>query len=100
MRSWRGWLVARSLLRIGGSFDLFHGGSPRLVQRWIAAGLRIPQCVIAQSQFAYEYLRRAGRTGKIIVLPNWIRDANLTPSATAEFARPALPFHRQHGGPT
>ena len=34
-------------------------GSPRLVQRWIAAGLRIPQCVIAQSQFAYEYLRRA-----------------------------------------
>jgi glycosyltransferase involved in cell wall biosynthesis len=80
------------LLRIGGSFDLFHGGSPRLVQRWIAAGLRIPQCVIAQSQFAYEYLRRAGRTGKIIVLPNWIRDANLTPSATLDSLGPLCLF--------
>jgi glycosyltransferase involved in cell wall biosynthesis len=80
------------LLRIGGSFDLFHGGSPRLVQRWIAAGLRIPQCVIAQSQFAYEYLRRAGRTGKIIVLPNWIRDANLTPSARLDSPSPLCLF--------
>ena len=69
----------------GGPVRIFHRnpltvgrfiGSPRLVQRWIAAGLRIPQCVIAQSQFAYEYLRRALR-----------------------FAPPALPFHRQHGGP-
>ena len=72
------------LLRIGGSFDLFHGGSPRLVQRWIAAALQIPQCVIAQSQFAYGYLRRAGRTGKIVVLPNWIRDTNLTPSVRTD----------------
>src|SRR5262249_48308266 len=66
------------LLRLGGSFDLFHGGSPRLVQRWITAALLIPQCIIAQSQFAKNYIRRAGRTGKIIVLPNWIRDTNLT----------------------
>jgi glycosyltransferase involved in cell wall biosynthesis len=65
------------LLRLGGSFDLFHGGSSRLVQHWIAAALRIPQCIIAQSEFAYRYIRLAGRTGKIIVLPNWIRDANL-----------------------
>jgi glycosyltransferase involved in cell wall biosynthesis len=69
------------LLRIGGSFDLFHGGSPQLVQRWIAAALRTPTCVIAQSQFACKYLRRAGRTGDIIVLPNWIRDTNSIPSA-------------------
>ncbi len=68
------------LFRIGGAFDLFHGGSPRLVQGWIAAALRIPQCVIAQSQFAYEYLRRAGRTEKIVVLPNWIRDTKLLSS--------------------
>jgi glycosyltransferase involved in cell wall biosynthesis len=80
------------LLRIGGSFDVFHGGSPRLVQRWIAAGLRVPQCVIAQSRFAYEYLRRAGRTGKIIVLPNWIRDANLTPSARVDAPSPLCLF--------
>ena len=82
----------RVLLRIGGSFDVFHGGSPRLVQRWIAAALRVPQCVIAQSQFAHEYLRRAGRTGKMIVLPNWIRDANLTPSATVNSPSPLCLF--------
>jgi glycosyltransferase involved in cell wall biosynthesis len=72
------------LASIGGSFDLFHGGSPRLVQRWISVALRIPQCVIADSQFACEYIRQAGRTGEIIVLPNWIRDANLTPSARTD----------------
>ncbi len=66
------------LLRIGGSFDLFHSGSPRLVQGWIAAALRIPQSIIAQSQFAYEYLRQAGRIRKIVVVPNWLPDTNLS----------------------
>ena len=80
------------LLRLGGSFDLFHGGSPRLVQRLIAAALRIPQCVIAQSQFARDYLRRAGRTGQIIVLPNWIRDADLTPKIATAGSRPICLF--------
>jgi glycosyltransferase involved in cell wall biosynthesis len=75
-------LLARALdrpvlFRIGGAFDLFHGGSSRCVKGLISAALRIPECVIAQSQFAYKYLRQAGRTGKIIVLPNWIRDMNL-----------------------
>jgi glycosyltransferase involved in cell wall biosynthesis len=68
------------LLRIGGSFDLFHGGSSRLLQHWIAVALRIPHCVIAQSQFARNYLQRTGRTGDIVVVPNWFPDANF-PSA-------------------
>jgi glycosyltransferase involved in cell wall biosynthesis len=80
------------LLRLGGSFDLFHGGSPRLVRRWIATAIRIPHCVIAQSQFAYKYLRRAGRTGEIIVLPNWIRDANLPTVVRASSANPVCLF--------
>jgi len=80
------------LLRIGGSFDVFHGGSPRLVQRWIAAALRIPHCVIAQSQFALGYLRRAGRTGEIVVLPNWIRDPNLAPRTTTASSNPVCLF--------
>src|SRR4029077_4409707 len=79
-------------LRSGGSFHLFHGGSPRLVQRWIAAALQIPQCLIAQSQFAYEYLRQAGRTGKITVLPNWIREANLIPLARTDSPAPLCLF--------
>jgi glycosyltransferase involved in cell wall biosynthesis len=78
--------------RIGGAFDLFHGRSPRLVQRWIAAALHVPQCVITQSQFAYEYLRRAGRTGKIIVLPNWIADTNLTRLARIDSRAPLCLF--------
>jgi glycosyltransferase involved in cell wall biosynthesis len=81
-----------ALLRLGGSFDLFYGGSPRLVQRWITAALRIPQCIIAQSQFAYDYLRRAGRTGEIVVLPNWIRDADLTPKTPTEASHPSCLF--------
>jgi glycosyltransferase involved in cell wall biosynthesis len=68
------------LLRIGGAFDLFHGGSPRLVRCWIGAALRIPHLLIAQSHFAYDYLRRAGRTKEIVVLPNWIRDTNVFPT--------------------
>jgi glycosyltransferase involved in cell wall biosynthesis len=58
----------------------------------IAAALQIPQCVIAQSQFAYAYLRRAGRTGTIVVLPNWIRDANLTPVARTGLPGPLCLF--------
>ena len=81
-----------AVLRLGGSFDLFHGGSPPLIQRWIAAALRIPHCIIAQSQFAHDYLRRAGRTGEIIVLPNWIRDPNLTPKTTTDPSYPICLF--------
>jgi glycosyltransferase involved in cell wall biosynthesis len=80
------------LLRLGGAFDLFHRGSPRVIQRWIAAALHIPHCVIAQSRFAYEYLRRAGQMGEIIVLPNWIRDTNLTPRTTTDSSRPICLF--------
>jgi glycosyltransferase involved in cell wall biosynthesis len=62
------------LFRIGGAFDLFHGGSSPLLRRLIAASLRLPQCVIAQSEFARDYIRRAGRDGPMVVLPNWSRD--------------------------
>jgi glycosyltransferase involved in cell wall biosynthesis len=90
-------ILARSagrpvLLRIGGAFDVFHGESPRLVQCWIAAALRIPQFLIAQSHFAYAYLRRAGRTGEILVLPNWIRDTNLPPSVRTDSSDPLCLF--------
>jgi glycosyltransferase involved in cell wall biosynthesis len=90
-------LLARSvgrpvLLRIGGAFDVFHGGSSRLVQCWIGAALRIPQCIIAQSQFAYEYIRLAGRTGKIISLPNWILDTNLPAPAKTDSPGPLCLF--------
>ncbi len=75
-------LIARSLrrpvlFRIGGAFDLFHGRSPRIVRRWIAASLRLPHCLIAQSAFARDYIRRAGRTGEIITLPNWSREIDI-----------------------
>ena len=69
-------LMARALrrpvlFRIGGAFDVFWGGASALERRLIAALLRVPAGVIAQSAFARDVLRRAGRTGEIVLLPNW-----------------------------
>ncbi len=61
------------VFRIGGAFDLFHAGASPL-ERWlIAAVLRLPDTVIAQSAFARDVIRTAGRTGEIVLLPNWSR---------------------------
>ena len=65
------------LLRLGGAFDVFHAGSPPMVQRWIAAALSLPQGVIAQSGFACGFIRNAGRRGPVVILPNWSPDANI-----------------------
>lgn len=65
------------LLRLGGSFDVFHGGSPPAVRRLISAALNLPQCVIAQSDFAYRLIREVGRRGPVVILPNWSPDANI-----------------------
>ena len=62
------------LFRIGGAFDLFWGNASPLERRLIAAVLRLPSVVIAQSVFAREVIRRAGRAGEIVLLPNWSRD--------------------------
>ena len=75
-------LLARTLrrpvlLRIGGAFDVFHGGASRLERRLIAAVLRLPAVVLAQSAFAQDTIRAAGCTGEIVRLPNW--SANLPP---------------------
>ena len=59
------------LLRIGGAFDAFHGGARPFEQRLIAAVLRLPAVVLAQSAFAQRVIRAAGRTGEIVRLPNW-----------------------------
>jgi glycosyltransferase involved in cell wall biosynthesis len=62
------------LFRIGGSFDVFHGESPPVIKRLIETSLRIPEIVIVQSLFSRDYVRRAGRTADIVILPNWSRD--------------------------
>jgi glycosyltransferase involved in cell wall biosynthesis len=72
-------LLARLLrrpvvFRIGGAFDLFHGGSSPPLQRLIGLSLRLPQCVVAQSEFSRDYIRKAGRDGHLVVLSNWSRD--------------------------
>ncbi len=61
------------LFRIGGAFDVFHAGASRLEQWLIAMVLRLPDVVIAQSGFARDVIRAAGRTGEIVLLPNWSR---------------------------
>ena len=59
------------LFRIGGAFDIFWGGASPPERRLIAAVLRIPAVVIAQSAFARAVIDRAGRDGEIVLLPNW-----------------------------
>jgi glycosyltransferase involved in cell wall biosynthesis len=77
-------IVARpAVLRIGGAFDLFHGASAVVIKKIIAACLRLPQCLIVQSRFAYDYVQAAGRTSDIVILPNWIQD-----TAVSNVARP------------
>ena len=61
------------LFRIGGAFDLFWGNASPFERRMIAAVLRLPATVIAQSAFARDVIRRAGRAGEIVLLPNWSR---------------------------
>jgi glycosyltransferase involved in cell wall biosynthesis len=76
------------LFRIGGAFDIFHGQASRFEQRLIAAVLRLPNVVIAQSAFARDHIRQAGRTGDIVLLPNW---SGMTPAPNAMRAPRAAP---------
>ena len=66
-----------TVFRIGGAFDLFYAQSPALIRRWIAAALRLPQCVVAQSDFGRRCIRQAGRRGLLVVVPNWSPEANI-----------------------
>ncbi len=78
-------LMARALrrpvlLRIGGAFDVFWGGASTVERRLIASVLRLPAMVIAQSAFARDVIRRAGRQGEIVLLPNWAHTLPPPPS--------------------
>ena len=69
-------LMARALgrpvlFRIGGAFDVFWGGASAVERGLIAAVLRLPSVVIAQSAFARDVINRAGRVGEVVLLPNW-----------------------------
>ncbi len=62
------------LFRIGGAFDIFHGGASRTERTMIGAVLRLPHILIAQSAFARDYIRGTGFQGEILQLSNWSRD--------------------------
>jgi glycosyltransferase involved in cell wall biosynthesis len=85
-------LRRKVLFRIGGAFDIFHGQASVSEKRAIAAVLRLPDVVIAQSQFARDYLRAAGRRDRIVLLPNWIRAVESGPSLRKETVRPVCLF--------
>ena len=78
------------LFRIGGAFDVFWGGASSLERRLIAAVLRMPAVVIAQSGFAQDVIRRAGRVGEIVLLPNWAH--TLPPPREADPGAPRCLF--------
>ena len=90
-------LLARGLgrpvmIRIGGAFDKFYRDAPGFFRRRIADTLRIPQCVIAQSPAARDYIRGTGRTGDIIVLPNWSHDVGADDKRRDESSAPGFLF--------
>jgi glycosyltransferase involved in cell wall biosynthesis len=63
------------IMRIGGAFDVFYANSSPPVRNLIRRTLRLPHCVIAQSEMSRDYLVRAGRDRPIFVLPNWPKDS-------------------------
>ncbi len=88
-------LMARALrrpvlFRIGGAFDVFWSGASSVERRLIAAVLQLPSVVIAQSAFARDVIRRAGRAGEIVLLPNWAH--TLPPPRQASGEPPACLF--------
>ena len=80
------------LFRIGGAFDVFHGEAGTIERRFIAAVLRLPDVVIAQSRFASDYMRSAGRTGEIVLLPNWMHAFDSSPPPRPPATRPTCLF--------
>ncbi|HYM32851.1 MAG TPA: glycosyltransferase family 4 protein [Candidatus Cybelea sp.] len=61
--------------RIGGAFDMFFDRSSRLVRRVIRAALNLPDMVIVQSDFSRRAVAEAGRSGRVLILPNWLQAA-------------------------
>lgn len=80
------------LFRIGGAFDIFHGEASTIERRLIAAVLRRPDVVIAQSRFASDYIRSAGRSGEILLLPNWMHKVDSASRPLPPAARPTCLF--------
>jgi glycosyltransferase involved in cell wall biosynthesis len=80
------------LFRVGGAFDIFHGEASTIERRLIAAVLRLPDVVIAQSRFASDYLRSAGRTGEIVLLPNWMHEIDSSSPLRPPVTRPTCLF--------
>lgn len=60
------------VMRIGGSFNLFYGGSPRWVQAAIRWGVAQPHRLIVQSDYWRQYLAGLGRHAGVVCLPNFI----------------------------
>ncbi len=90
-------LMARMLgrpviFRLGGAFDIFHAESPPPIRRLISGALNMPQYIVAQSTFASGCIRRAGRRGPMVVLPNWSRAANIVDVFRPASAKPAFLF--------
>jgi glycosyltransferase involved in cell wall biosynthesis len=90
-------LMARMLgrpviFRLGGAFDIFHAESPPPIRRLISAALNMPQYIVAQSAFASGCIRRAGRRGPMVVLPNWSRAANIVDVFRPASAKPTFLF--------
>jgi len=91
--AWMARILHRPVLfRIGGSFDIFHGEASTIERRFIAAVLRLPDVVIAQSSFARSYIQSAARTREIVLLPNWMHEIDSSSPPRPPATRPTCLF--------
>ncbi len=81
-----------TLLRIGGHFDGFHGASSPTTRRWIGKVLRVPDCLIVQSQFTRKFVESVANVTSVLVLPNWSRHALRSRAPRNEGDAPTLLF--------
>jgi glycosyltransferase involved in cell wall biosynthesis len=60
------------LMRLGGAFDLFYGGSSPLMKRCIKRAIALPDLLIVQSEYWRDMLAGLGRRDGVVVLNNFI----------------------------
>ena len=77
-----------TLLRLGGSFNLFYETASGPTRRLIAWVLTRPDRLIVQSEYWRAYVAQRGRTANVVVLPNFVIEQ---PAAPERAAAPDIP---------
>lgn len=81
-----------TLLRIGGAFNVFYGGSSPLGQRMIRAAIGLPDGLIVQSEYWRDLFRQIGRERNVFPIANAVGEELLLDQAPQREAEPIFLF--------